>query len=101
MSDKMNDGGPAFPTTWPDQCPVEGMSLRAYAAIELRQPDIGIDWLDAMITKAKRDDFAAHCIQASLGANLPSNLNKYQAESYARYAYMVADAMIAAREAKP
>jgi hypothetical protein len=32
MSDKINDGGPAFPTTWPDQCPGEGTSLRDWFA---------------------------------------------------------------------
>jgi hypothetical protein len=35
------------------------LSLRAYAAIKLKQPDSGIDWIDEMILKAKRDEVAA------------------------------------------
>ena len=34
----------------------DGMSLRQYAAIHLRQPDSGLGWLDEMIARAKRDD---------------------------------------------
>lgn len=34
----------------------EGMSLRTYAAIQLRVPDSGIDWLDAMIERSRRLD---------------------------------------------
>lgn len=59
-----NDGGPAFPQggVWDgDRNQVNpvgayfdagGMSLRAYAAIQLRVPESGIDWLDAMIQRA-------------------------------------------------
>jgi hypothetical protein len=69
---KIDDGGPAFPAgiqmrdpvtlEWGD-LPPQGMSLRAYAAIKLRVPDSGIDWLDAMIVKAKRDEFAGMEVQ--------------------------------------
>jgi hypothetical protein len=53
-----NDGGPAFPV--PDshdangqvQYGANGMSLRQYAAIHLRVPDSGNDWLDDMIRKS-------------------------------------------------
>ena len=31
----------------------ENMSLRAYAAIHLRVPDSGIDWLDEMIRQSR------------------------------------------------
>ncbi|HLJ47125.1 MAG TPA: hypothetical protein VKU01_14005 [Bryobacteraceae bacterium] len=34
----------------------EVMPLRAYAAIQLRVPDSGIDWLDEMIRRARRMD---------------------------------------------
>jgi len=34
----------------------EGMSLRAYAAIHLRVPDSGIEWLDRMIRQARKFD---------------------------------------------
>jgi hypothetical protein len=33
-----------------------GMSLRAYAAIHLRIPDSGIEWLDRMIRQARKFD---------------------------------------------
>jgi len=32
------------------------MSLRAYAAIHLRVPDSGIDWLDRMIERSRELD---------------------------------------------
>ena len=64
MSEIKPDGGPAFPSenerqTGPNSYHSSGMSLRAYAAIHLKQPDSGIDWLDKMIVAAKRDGLAA------------------------------------------
>lgn len=56
--------GPAFPTglhnSYGDivQFPHDGMTERAYAAIHLRVPDSGLPWMDAMIERARRDDFA-------------------------------------------
>ena len=108
MSDNINNGGPAFPQHefspahggggyWTN---TGGMTLRQYAAIKLCVPESGTDWLDDMIRKAQRDRFAAQCIQASLGASVQLNLNEHQAKSYATFAYMVADAMIAEREVK-
>jgi hypothetical protein len=35
---------------------LEGMSLRTFAAIHLRVPDSGIDWLDAMIRRSRELD---------------------------------------------
>lgn len=43
-----------------------GMTLRQYAAIKLRIPDSGTDWLDRMILKSKRDDLAAQALQGML-----------------------------------
>ena len=34
-----------------------GLTAREYAAIKLRLPDSGTDWLDVMIRKANRDQF--------------------------------------------
>ncbi len=34
----------------------ERMSLRTYAAIQLRVPDSGIDWLDKMIERSRKLD---------------------------------------------
>ena len=67
MTQKDN-GGPAFPALQPTGVIVKGavetsgMSLRAYAAIHLQQPDSGIDWLDAMILSAKRDAIAEQAL---------------------------------------
>lgn len=53
------DGGPAFPSGDFDR----GISLRAYAAIKLRVPDSGIEWLDDMIIRSMRNQFAAMVAQ--------------------------------------
>ena len=55
-----NTGGPAFP-----QCIYNmkggyditgGMTLRQYAAIHLKVPNSGTDWLDEMIEEANKID---------------------------------------------
>ena len=51
-----NTGGPAFPTTNYSAVYSEGMTLRQYAAINLKVPDSGTDWLDEMIVKANEID---------------------------------------------
>jgi hypothetical protein len=105
---KTNNGGPAFPQSdlsgygmGPPEGPngqyqVQGMSLRAYAAIKLRVPDSGINWLDDMIRQAKRDDFAGQAL-AGLMAD-PNVLGS--APEVANTAYRLSDAMLAER-AKP
>lgn len=118
-----NDGGPAYP--WTDQnadgTPYNqyaGMSLRQYAAIELRVPESGLEWLDDMIRQAKRDEFAGQALNQAVedygqpthgnGSQQRRNLGNpvlpYSAsrvgsreEIIARQAYRYADAMIAAR----
>ena len=80
MSDKINDGGPAFPGeqghipdgTW-NQTWESGMSLRDYFAAAA---------LQGMLSHA--DDF-----------------RKFSPQSYAIDAYKYADAMLRAREVKP
>lgn len=47
-----NDGGPAFPTPAGIQHN-DGMTLRQYAAINLRVPDSGLPWLDKMIVQSR------------------------------------------------
>jgi hypothetical protein len=102
MSDT-NTGGPAFP------CPEtekhykdEGMTLRQYAAIKLKVPDSGTDWLDDMICKSQRDDFAAKAMHAALMTVKPQKGNTMDdvVTHAATTAYLVADAMIKARNAK-
>jgi hypothetical protein len=49
------------PTSYPipvvfESTELEKMPLRAYAALHLRVPDSGIDWLDEMIRKARELD---------------------------------------------
>ncbi len=65
-------GGPAFPFQF-DQTyeqnfgHEEGMTVRQYAAIHLRVPESGDDWLDAMIRKANLRDTAAQAMAGMLG----------------------------------
>lgn len=65
------DGGPAFPRG--HDTGSDGMSLR--------------DW------------FAGQAMRSLLGGAVQMNINDYQASEYARFAFMVADAMLKAREA--
>ncbi len=44
----------------------DDMTLRQYAAIHLRVPNSGDDWLDEMITEARRLDFAGQAMQSHL-----------------------------------
>jgi hypothetical protein len=101
-------GGPAFPQPdlsgygmgpleSPDgQYQMQGMTLRQYAAIKLRVPDSGTDWLDDMIREGRCMDYAGQAL-AGLLAN--PNLNVHQHENpqkeIATGAYIFADAMIA------
>lgn len=97
------DSGPAFPKTMitqsdellssPEAYSIGGMTLRTYAAIKLRQPDSGIDWLDAMIRKARRDELA----KAALTGICVSD-NFVSGKLVSVNAYEVADAMIAESE---
>ncbi len=63
-----DDGGPAFPDpcgAHPGAHPpheAKGMSLRQYAAIKLRVPRSGDDWLDDMIRESLRDQFAGQAL---------------------------------------
>jgi hypothetical protein len=82
-------GGPAFPSDYQ-----RGMTLREYAAIKLRVPDSGTDWLDDMIREARRMDYAGQALVgflASWQVNTWSDVSTKCNEA--------ADAMLAAREA--
>ena len=103
-------GGPAFPMrSYEDWNGVEipgsaGMTLRQYAAIELRVPNSGTDWLDEMITKANRDGFAGLALKGLL-ANIDDfpmlsaveDVDKGVA-TVAMFSYRIAAAMLVARE---
>ena len=80
---------------------VGGMTLRQYAAIKLRVPNSGTDWLDKMIVEAKRDELAAMAMQSVLDGSWPDlHLKPKQhlspIENSAVFAYEIADAMLKA-----
>lgn len=91
---KLDDGGPAFPLCRTEadgrnDCLHIGMSLRQYAAIELRVPDSdNPDWLDAMILESRRLDLAGH-------AWFAINPGCRSMEMVATRAFEMADAMLA------
>ena len=84
----------AFPN--PHRIDQTGMTMREYAAIKLRVPDSGADWLDDMILQTMKDEFAAKAIQ-SLIALLPS-ITEINEPHLAKWSYKIADAMLKARE---
>jgi hypothetical protein len=99
MSD-IETGGPAYPTknyrggAVPEATGYsEGKTLREYAAIHLMVPNSGKDWLDDMIRKAQRDQFAAKAMQALVTADQMT-----PRDYVANDAYGYADAMLKARE---
>ncbi len=104
---KVNDGGPAFPSN--RDMRYGGMTLRQYAAIKLRVPNSGTDWLDEMILTSLRDDLAAKAVPLfgtrSLIAAYWRRVEKDErdltfAQWVAKNAHGFADAMLAARGEK-
>ena len=69
MSD-INTGRPAFPQAIPEEDGSttywHGLHVREYAAIKLRVPNSGTNWLDEMITQSLRDECAAKAMQGIL-----------------------------------
>lgn len=105
------DGGAAFPcnrTVGPDGGPVEdfraygtgseGMTLRQYAAIKLRVPNSGTDWLDAMITESLRNEFAGQAMRGHW-ANPDPEMIRWSRDykGCAAGCFGMADAMLKAR----
>jgi hypothetical protein len=95
MQSTSETGGQAFPCNASDAWggPTDGMTLRQYAAIKLRVPDSGTDWLDDMIRQARRMDYAGQALVGML-AN-PARLDGIQ--NTVEGADCLADAMIAER----
>lgn len=84
-----SDDSPAFPITLTpgearDDELDDGMTFRQYAAIHLKVPDSGDDWLDEMIWEARRLDFAGQALQRAMDTGVPCEV-----------AYEIADAMMA------
>ena len=83
-------GGSAFPS---DVLPSSGMTLRQYAAIKLKVPESGTDWLDEMITKSLLSDFAAKAL-----VNDYTNNDDDDPDYIAQLAYQIANAMLEAMQ---
>lgn len=113
MGDKSNihpgDATTAFPfacqgpTTAPEV--YYGLTPRQYAAIELRVTDSGLRWLDAMIEKSRRMDYAGQAMQSLIaspslagfdydGDPAYSSRLKFNVEKLAKSAHQIADAML-------
>ena len=90
----------AFPN--PHRTDQTGMTMQQYAAIKLKVPDSGIDWLDEMIRQSLKDDFATKVLQAHL--SMPEiataiSTNKITSNDVCGGCYAWAEVMMKAREA--
>jgi len=102
-------GGPAFPQSSEWQNDMEahnnnpenygmpspygnGMTLRQYAAIHLKVPNSGDEWLDEMIATSVRNDLAARAMEGVLAIDSTST-----PEALAKFAYIMADEMVKAQ----
>jgi len=72
---------------------ISGLTARQHAAIELRVPDSGLDWLDAMIRESRRMDFAG---QAPAGLMVGYYNHPNDADVCAGIAFKAAGDMLAA-----
>ena len=64
MSTPLNLDEPAFPFPSADELAAQGLTAQEFAAIQLRVPQSGTGWLDAMITEARRLDAVIACAAA-------------------------------------
>ena len=92
------EGGEVFTETLDDVPPEHamfwtGMSLRQYAAIHLRVPDSGLPWLDEMIDRARRDEFAGKAMADGFFVDYDG-----PPDSVAAHCVRIADALIVALE---
>ena len=74
------------------------MTLRQYAAIKLKVPKSGTDWLDEMIVESNRNELAAKAMQGLLADPTIDPTLKADHKQFAYAAYEIADAMLKARE---
>ena len=70
----------------------QGFTAREHAAIQLRVPDSGTNWLDAMIRTSLRQEFAKAAMQALLAQ---PTWPQSGPDMFARDAFTVADALLA------
>lgn len=76
------------------------MNKRMYAAIKLRVPDSGEEWLNAMIRQSLRDEFAGKAMQAMIALAMTAPTPERAARAgglVSSIAYSVADTMLEAR----
>lgn len=90
------------------------MNLRQYTAIKLKAPNSGTEWLDDMIRKSLRDDFAAKAMPMAI-KHVQEIVDEETGKPFgfdfkgfgdisddchmtAEYAYELADAMLRARD---
>lgn len=86
-----NDGNPS------EAC--IGMTLGQYACIKLKVPKTGDNELDDLIKESLRNDFAAKAINGLIRPNIKTNINtEYLFSTEAKLSYIIADAMLKARE---
>ena len=102
----IEDGGPAFsvaPTMNPDGSVwyhgKDSMTLRQYAAIKLRVPQSGLDWLDDMIRESQRNEFAGQALAGYLAC--PDTCDSWTHRVMAVQSYLQADQMLQAKEVLP
>ena len=105
------NSGPAFPQSQvdfgrgpeePNEYGMGGIDFRSYAAIKLRQPDSGINWLDEMILKAKRDEFARQALAGlATSQDQDGTWMNGGSDCLAGQSYRIADAMLAERSKEP
>lgn len=76
----------------------EGLTARQHAAIALCVPDSGCDWLDSMIERRQRDEFAAKALAAMISRSDKDDVKRGAkgVPVLSGYAYEYADAMLAA-----
>ena len=91
-----HDPGADFRVTDITEPKQSGMTLRQYAAIKLRVPNSGTDWLDEMIFASLRDDLAAKAMQGMAGSHGYCERG-WDQKDLSRQAYELADATLAAR----
>jgi len=101
MADALKTGGSAFPAHLYDDsgrainAGSTGLTIRQYAAIHLKVPNSGTDWLDDMIREGSRGEMAGRAMQGLL--QNPS-WDKHSYSELAAGAHGYADAMLKAGE---
>ncbi len=85
----------AFPGSYSEQGEMNwyvGMTKREYAAIKLRIPNSGTEWLDEMIRKSLHNEFAGMALQGALSRGVEG----VEVERIASDSFLMADAMVQA-----